>query len=93
LSCRGPESGLSASQPAHYFLPPDWVVLEIKADEKVPIWVTRMVARHGLQLKRMSKYCEGLAKLRGLQRATELQKVQAEESEHAQRTEIKTMSA
>jgi hypothetical protein len=93
LSCRGPESGLAAGQPAHHFIPPDWFVLEIKADDKVPLWVTRMVSRHGLQLKRMSKYCAGLALLRGLDRATELPAMGTVDADRSQPAEMKIRSA
>jgi hypothetical protein len=72
LSCSGPERGLGSGLAQHRFMPADCLVLEIKADEKVPIWVSRLIARHGLQLRRMSKYCSGLSGLRGLDRGGEI---------------------
>ncbi len=45
----------------HLFLPPDWCIMEVKADNAVPDWVTSLLAYHNCQLRRISKYCAGLA--------------------------------
>ena len=37
-----------------------YAVLEIKANDRVPYWLTHLVGRHNLQLTRMSKYCSSL---------------------------------
>jgi len=50
----------------HLFAPPDWCIMEVKANDAVPDWVTFMLARHGCQLRRVSKYCAGLALLAGI---------------------------
>jgi len=50
----------------HLFLPPEWSIMEVKVNEAVPDWVTSLLARHGCQLRRVSKYCAGLALARGL---------------------------
>ena len=50
----------------HLFAPPDWCVMEVKVNEAVPDWVTSLLARHGCQLRRMSKYCAGVATGRGI---------------------------
>lgn len=50
----------------HLFLPPDWSIMEVKANNAVPDWVTSLLARHNCQLRRVSKYCAGLALARGL---------------------------
>ncbi|MEQ9502793.1 MAG: polyphosphate polymerase domain-containing protein [Deltaproteobacteria bacterium] len=63
LSVRGPDHGLLEGMRDQLFAPPDRVILEVKADEAVPLWVTRMLTRHGCQLTRVSKYCAGLARL------------------------------
>ena len=68
LAVRGPEFGLGPGLPEHFFLPPDWMIMEIKVNETVPLWVSRMIARHECTLRRISKYCRGLALLRGLER-------------------------
>ncbi len=43
-----------------FFLPPDVCILEVKADERIPIWLTSVLARHQCDLSRVSKYCLGL---------------------------------
>ena len=60
--------GLKVNQNAqnHLFLPPDWSIMEVKVNDAVPDWVTSLLARHGCQLRRVSKYCAGLALARGL---------------------------
>jgi len=47
-------------------LPEDWCIMEVKADDRVPEWMTSLLARHGCQLHRVSKYCAGLAMLEGI---------------------------
>lgn len=47
------------------FLPPDWVILEVKSNDVVPIWVSRLLAAEGCILGRFSKYCSGVAQLLG----------------------------
>jgi len=48
-------------QPASLPLfPADRVVMEIKVNERIPYWLTEMVAAHNLQLVRMSKYCRSI---------------------------------
>jgi SPX domain protein involved in polyphosphate accumulation len=51
----------------HMIIPPEWCVMEVKSDEAVPDWVTSLLARHGCQLQRVSKYCAALARLTNLQ--------------------------
>jgi SPX domain protein involved in polyphosphate accumulation len=41
-------------------LPPAFVVMEVKANERVPYWLTELVAAHNLQMIRMSKYCRSI---------------------------------
>ncbi len=43
-----------------YMVPPKFCILEIKANEKIPYWVTELVANHGIKLVRVSKYCQAL---------------------------------
>lgn len=45
-----------------FILPPNYVVMEIKTNERIPYWVTELVAGNNLQLIRVSKYCLGLEK-------------------------------
>jgi SPX domain protein involved in polyphosphate accumulation len=41
-------------------LSPGQVVMEIKANERVPYWLTELVAAHNLKMVRMSKYCRSI---------------------------------
>ena len=40
--------------------PPDQVVMEIKVNERIPYWLTELVAVHNLTLVRVSKYCRSI---------------------------------
>ncbi|MCO6451267.1 MAG: polyphosphate polymerase domain-containing protein [Caldilineales bacterium] len=51
-------SGLS--EPNHYFLPPDWCILEVKVNRRVPYWLTEILGRHNCAFRRVSKYCAAL---------------------------------
>ena len=41
-------------------LPANLVVMEIKVNERIPYWLTEMIAAHNLQLVRVSKYCRSI---------------------------------
>jgi len=41
-------------------LPADLVVMEIKVNERIPYWLTEMIAAHNLQLVGLSKYCRSI---------------------------------
>jgi SPX domain protein involved in polyphosphate accumulation len=51
---------LDSKNPGKCMFPAQYAVLEIKANDRVPYWLTHLVARHNLQLTRMSKYCSSL---------------------------------
>jgi hypothetical protein len=51
---------LDSKHAGKYMLAPHFAVLEIKANDRVPFWLTHLVARNDLQLTRMSKYCSSL---------------------------------
>lgn len=55
--------------PNEALLTPDWSVMEVKADERIPDWVTSLLGRHGCQTQRMSKYCAVIAHLSGIRAA------------------------
>ncbi len=40
--------------------PPEWIVIEIKVNERIPYWLTELVAAHNLSLTRLSKYCRSI---------------------------------
>jgi VTC domain len=39
---------------------PDLSIVEVKVNERVPTWLTDRIARHNLQLVRISKYCQSV---------------------------------
>ena len=41
-------------------LSPNLTVMEIKVNERIPYWLTEMIAAHDLQLIRVSKYCRSI---------------------------------
>lgn len=43
-----------------YFFPPDWCIMEVKINHRVPYWLTEIIGMHGLLLRRVSKYCAAL---------------------------------
>lgn len=43
-----------------FIVPPAKVVMEVKANERVPYWLTDLTARHGLQVVRISKYAQSV---------------------------------
>ncbi len=53
LRLEEPDTGL-------FLFPPDWVVVEIKVNERIPYWLTELVAQHNLSLVRVSKYCRSI---------------------------------
>jgi SPX domain protein involved in polyphosphate accumulation len=40
--------------------PPEWTVVEIKVNERMPCWLADLVAAHNLNLVRVSKYCQSI---------------------------------
>ncbi len=47
-------------QPEGHMFPPDWCVMEIKVNERIPYWLTELVARYNLRLTRVSKYARSI---------------------------------
>jgi hypothetical protein len=41
-------------------LAPDLVVMEIKVNERIPYWLTEVVAANNLRMVRISKYCRSI---------------------------------
>jgi SPX domain protein involved in polyphosphate accumulation len=66
LRSRVHELTVNADAPNHLWAPPDWCIMEVKANDSIPDWVTSLLARHNCQLHRVSKYCAGLAAARGI---------------------------
>ena len=63
---------VNADAENHMIVPPDVCVMEVKANDAVPDWVTSLLARHDCQLQRVSKYCAVVSKLAGLPAASPL---------------------
>ncbi len=42
-------------------LPLDWMVMEVKVNERVPRWMVALLAKHQCNLQRVSKYCAALS--------------------------------
>ncbi|UED87474.1 polyphosphate polymerase domain-containing protein [Streptomyces profundus] len=51
---------LRAESESRYIVNPHLVVMEVKANERVPYWTTDLAARFGLQVQRISKYCQSV---------------------------------
>ncbi|MFH1611585.1 MAG: polyphosphate polymerase domain-containing protein [Patescibacteria group bacterium] len=43
-----------------FMLPPDVCIMEIKVNNSIPLWLTQIIAKHELQIYRISKYCTSL---------------------------------
>ena len=64
--CRHPVYGFQDDGARYAFVPPTRIILEVKANDAVPLWMSRLLARHDCTVARFSKYCSGVAQLRGL---------------------------
>jgi len=63
MDLSGRIDALNVSEAArnYHFIPPDWLVMEVKVNERIPDWMTSLLARHECRLHRVSKYCLSLA--------------------------------
>lgn len=41
-------------------LTPDLVVMEIKVNERIPLWLSELIAVHNFKMERVSKYCRSI---------------------------------
>jgi hypothetical protein len=59
MNLQGRITSLDVRDPAkvHYFMPLDSFIMEVKCDERVPVWVTSLLAQHNCKLTSISKYC------------------------------------
>ena len=64
---------LAASATRHPLVPPDFRIVEVKANDAVPLWLANMLTRHECVLRRYSKYCAGIERLAQLQLLESLQ--------------------
>ena len=44
----------------YFFVPPDWCIMEVKVNYRVPYWLTEMIGQYQCTFRRISKYCTGL---------------------------------
>lgn len=51
---------LGADAENRFLLPAHLAVMEVKANERVPYWLTELTARRSLQVVRVSKYCQSV---------------------------------
>ncbi|MCB0196215.1 MAG: polyphosphate polymerase domain-containing protein [Anaerolineae bacterium] len=49
-----------------FFAPPEWCIMEIKVNYRVPYWLTEMIGRYNFTLRRISKYCAALERSKSL---------------------------
>jgi SPX domain protein involved in polyphosphate accumulation len=67
MKCRAHELSLLPTGYAEnrFFTPPQWCIMEIKADGSVPLWLTKLIAEYGCTRRNISKYCTALEKCLG----------------------------
>lgn len=70
LRGRDRDLDLNAAGESRYIVHPDLSVIELKVNERVPYWLTALIARHDLQLVRLSKYCQSIEAFHHVPRST-----------------------
>jgi SPX domain protein involved in polyphosphate accumulation len=60
IRARDRDLDLSVEGENRFIVHPDLTVLEVKVNERVPYWLTELIARNNLQLVRISKYCQSV---------------------------------
>ena len=60
LSYQPPPLHLHGQPAGLPMFPADYVVMEIKVNERIPYWLTELAAAHNLNLVRVSKYCRSI---------------------------------
>ena len=48
-----------------FFAPPQWCIMEIKADGSVPLWLTKLIGEYRCTSRNISKYCTALERCLG----------------------------
>jgi SPX domain protein involved in polyphosphate accumulation len=66
VSSRMHDLVVNSPTPNRLILPADWTIMEVKANETIPDWIISLLARHDCQLQKVSKYCAGVAQIKGL---------------------------
>jgi hypothetical protein len=60
IRARDRDLDLAVDAENRFIIHPDLSVLEVKVNERVPYWLTELIARNNLQLVRISKYCQSV---------------------------------
>lgn len=67
LRCRNDDLLLENGSSGEHFIDPNLVVLEVKVDDSVPLWLTRILQSLNCEQRGASKFCTSLEMLRGNQ--------------------------
>lgn len=57
---RSVDLSLESRNPGRHMVHPERVVVEVKANDRIPRWVTALVGAHSAQIVRISKYCQSI---------------------------------
>jgi len=57
---RSTDLSMTTTGPEGPLLPPGWVVIEIKVNDRLPGWLSDLIAEHGLTVTRISKYVQAI---------------------------------
>jgi hypothetical protein len=57
---RSVDLDLASRNPGRHMVHPERVLLEVKANERIPRWLAAMVGEFSAQVIRISKYCQGI---------------------------------
>ncbi len=57
---RDRDFGFASGAQNRFILPPKLAVVEVKANERVPYWITDLLARLDMSVVRISKYCQSV---------------------------------
>lgn len=72
LRGRDRDLDLNAVGESRFIVHPELSVIELKVNERVPYWLTDLIAKHDLQLVRLSKYCQSIEAFRRVPRSTRI---------------------
>ncbi len=55
-----------------FFIPPEWYIMEVKVNYRVPYWLTEIIGKYGFTLRRISKYCTALEQSKALMQTQQI---------------------
>jgi hypothetical protein len=56
IECRSPKHGMGVHPAGTTFVPDDWVVMEVKVNHAIPLWISELLSRHSCKLHELSKF-------------------------------------